>query len=115
MPSSHRRHAEWTPSRIVSWAEKTGSSTAELVTKVMESRPHPEQRFRACLGILRLGDRFVAERLEAANKRALTIQAFSFHSVESILKTGLDRQPLPTPPSTPGRQHENVRGAAYYQ
>jgi hypothetical protein len=82
----------------------------------MESRPHPEQGYRACLGILRLGKRFGADHLEAASRRALAIRAFSFHSVESILKTGLDRQPLPTAsPSTPARLHENVRGATYYQ
>jgi transposase len=116
MPASHRRHLEWTPSRIERWAEQTGPSTAELVRGVMESRPHPEQGYRACLGILRLGKRFGDERLEAASRRALAIRAFSFHSVESILKTGLDRQPLPTSsPSTPVRLHENVRGATYYQ
>jgi transposase len=115
MPASHRRHLEWTPSRIENWAEKTGPSTAELVRGVMESRPHPEQGYRACLGILRLGKRFGDERLEAASRRAVAIRAFSFHSVESILKTGLDRQPLPTSaPSTPARRHQNLRGASYY-
>jgi transposase len=116
MPASHRRHLEWTPSRIENWAEKTGPSTAELVRGVMESRPHPEQGYRACLGILRLGKRFGDERLEAASRRAVAIRAFSFHSVESILKTGLDRQPLPTSaPSTPARRHQNLRGASYYR
>ncbi len=115
MPASHRRHLEWTPSRIENWAEKTGPATAELVRGVMESRPHPEQGYRACLGILRLGKRFGDQRLEAASRRALAIRAFSFHSVESILKTGLDRQPLPTSsPSAPARRHQNLRGAGYY-
>ncbi len=115
MPSSHRRHAEWTPSRLVRWAEQTGPSTAELVRGVLAARPHPEQGFRSCLGIMRLGQRFGAARLEAAATRAVAIQAFSFHSVESILKTGLDRQPLlPPSPPIPARLHENVRGATYY-
>jgi hypothetical protein len=65
---------------------------------------------------MRLGNRYGSERLEAASRRAVHIEAFSFHSVHSILKTGLDRQPLPTPsPSTPGRRHQNVRGADYYK
>jgi transposase len=81
----------------------------------MESRPHPEQGYRACLGILRFGRRFGDQRLEAASRRAVAIRAFSFHSVESILKTGLDRQPLPTSsPSAPARRHQNLRGAGYY-
>ncbi len=116
MPASHRRHLEWTPSRIVGWAERTGPSTAQLVQAIMASRPHPEQGFRACLGILRLGEHYGAERVEAAAKRALAIQAFSYRSMESILKTGLDRQPLSTPtaPSAP-RPHANLRGATYYE
>ena len=116
MPAAHRRHLEWTPSRIEKWAEKTGPSTAELVRGVMQSRPHPEQGFRSSLGILRLGKEFGEDRLEAASRRALAIQSFSFHSVHSILKTGLDKQPLPTSmPSTKPRQHRNLRGPGYYQ
>src|SRR5579859_7554920 len=116
MPAAHRRHLEWTPSRIEKWAERTGPSTAELVRGVMQARPHPEQGFRSCLGILRLGKEFGDDRLEAASRRALAIQSFSFHSVHSILKTGLDKQPLPTSmPSPKPRHHRNVRGPAYYQ
>jgi transposase len=116
MPESHRRHAEWTPSRIVSWAEKTGPETATLVEGVLSSRPHPEQGFRSCLGIVRLGERYGADRLEAACRRALKVRSYSYRSVESILKKGLDRAPEPgsTPaPSHP--DHDNVRGADYYQ
>jgi len=110
MPASHRRHLEWSPSRIVHWAEKTGPSTAQLVQAIMASRPHPEQGFRSCLGILRLGEHYGAERVEAAAKRALVIQAFSYRSMESILKTGLDRQPLPNADPIPNhRPHENLR------
>ena len=115
MPESHRRHLEWTPSRIVRWAAETGPQTALLVGGVMESRPHPEQGFRSCLGIMRLGTRYGAARLEAASTRALAIKAFSYRSVESILKTGLDREPLPTAPAERAlREHENLRGPRYY-
>ncbi|MGH7612122.1 MAG: IS21 family transposase [Candidatus Dormibacteria bacterium] len=117
MPESHRRHLEWTPSRIVRWAENTGPQTASLVDGILRSRPHPEQGFRSCLGILRLGQRYGGDRLEAACTRAVTFQAFSYRSVESILRRGLDRQPLPlpAPPTVTPRHHEYVRGAAYYQ
>jgi len=116
MPESHRRHAAWTPSRIVLWAAKTGPATAKLVEAVMASRPHPEQGFRSCLGIVRLGDRYGSERLEAAAERALAVRAHSYRSIESILRAGLDRQPLP--PDGPARthpNHDNVRGPDYYQ
>ena len=116
MPESHRRHAEWTPSRIVAWAEKTGEATAELVAEIMARRPHPEQGFRSCLGIMRLGNHYGAGRLEAACRRALTVHSFSYRSVESILKNGLDQKPLPkqTPQPTHG-SHANVRGPGYYR
>lgn len=116
MPESHRRYAEWTPGRIVRWAEQTGPATAALAQGILASRPHPEQGFRSCLGILRLGRRYGAERLEAACARALAVHGFSYRSVESILRTGLDRSPLPgATPDAPARQHENVRGPGYYE
>jgi len=115
MPEAHRRNLEWTPSRIVVWAQSSGPGTAALVEGILNSRPHPEQGYRSCLGIMRLGRQYGGSRLEAACLRALAVQAFSYRSVESILKTGLDRQPLPS--STPSviRRHDNVRGSAYYQ
>jgi len=116
MPESHRRHLEWTPGRIVRWAEGTGPKTASLVTAVMESRPHPEQGYRSCLGIMRLGRRFGDARLEAACTRALAVQALSYRSVESILKHGLDQQPLPEATAlVAARAHEFVRGPDYYR
>ncbi|MGA7911748.1 MAG: IS21 family transposase [Candidatus Dormiibacterota bacterium] len=116
MPESHRRHLEWTPSRIVSWGHKVGPATGEFAEGVLKSKPHPEQGFRSCLGIMRLGKQYGDDRLEAACKRALSARAFSYRSVESILKTGLDRQPLPEQPRVrPHPMHENVRGPNYYR
>jgi len=116
MPEAHRRHAEWTPGRIVAWADRTGPATGALVSAIMASRPHPEQGFRSCLGIMRLGRRYGDERLEAAAARALAIRAHSYRSVESILKGGLDGLPLPgSEPVTTIGDHANVRGAGYYE
>jgi transposase len=116
MPEAHRRHAEWSPSRIVAWAGGTGPATAALVAAIMASRPHPEQGFRSCLGIMRLGRRYGDERTEAAAARALAIRALSYRSVESILRNGLDSLPLPgSEPVTTIGDHANVRGAGYYE
>ncbi|MFQ5745255.1 MAG: IS21 family transposase, partial [Acidobacteriota bacterium] len=116
MPRSHRAHAEWTPSRLIRWAEKTGPATGHLVAEILHRKRHPEQGYRACLGIIRLGRGHGAERLEAACRRAAVLQAYSYQNVKNILKAGLDRVPLedtdPTPPPTP--THHNIRGAAYY-
>lgn len=115
MPKAHRHYAEWTPQRLVRWAAQTGPATAALVEAILAARRHPEQGFRACLGILRLGKGYGAERLEAACERALAIGAPSFRSVPSILRHGLDRRPLPAEDSpTPALVHDNVRGPDYY-
>lgn len=118
MPEKHRRYLEWTPSRLLNWASKTGPKTAELAEKIMAKRAYPEQGFRACLGLLRLGNDYGGDRLEAACARALHLGADSYKSVKSILKTALDRQRLPLHKETAkGRfiEHRNIRGAEYYQ
>ena len=116
MPQSHRRHAEWTIERIGQEAAAIGAATARLTTLILETRPHPEQGFRACLGILRLVRTYGRERVEAACTRGLEIGARSYGSVQSILRHGLDRQP----PATSAREgelpllHPNIRGSGYY-
>jgi len=116
MPKKHRDYAEWTPERLIRWAEKTGAHTTALVENIIASRTHPQQGFRACLGILRLAKPYGQDRLEAACKRALAINSYSYKSVESILKHGLDQKPLPQKqPEPPAIEHTNVRGPEYYQ
>jgi transposase len=114
MPSAHRAHAEWTPSRILTWAGKVGAATRELCEAILADRPHPEQGFRSCLGILRLGKRYGEARLEAACSRALRVRARSYRHVESILKNGLDRVVATDEPTSLSLTHENVRGRDYY-
>jgi transposase len=118
MPEAHRQHLEWTPSRLVSWAGKVGASTQTLVEKILESRRHPEQGYRTCLGLLRLTKKYGEERVEAASARALAARAYSYRHVKSILEHGLDRQAvLPTGADDPAAapiEHENIRGAKYY-
>lgn len=117
MPRAHRAHLEWTPTRLVHWAQTVGEKTAALVEAILRDRPHPEQGYRSCLGILRLARSYGAARLEAACARALLAGARSYHHVDSILKNGLDRLPAPgtAPPARQGLLfHENVRGRDYY-
>ena len=116
MPSAHRAHAEWTPSRILTWAGKVGAATRDLCEAILADRPHPEQGFRSCLGILRLGKRYGEVRLEAACNRALRVRARSYRHVESILKHGLDRAAAAPDEeqTTLSLAHENVRGRDYY-
>jgi transposase len=114
MPKSHQKHLEWTPSRIIHWAEQTGPATAKIVETILSTRPHPEQGFRSCLGIMRLGKKYTWERLEAAATRAIRIRGYSYKSIESILKTGLDRIPLGERREVSPVYHDNIRGKEYF-
>jgi transposase len=115
MPSAHRRYAAWTPARMMSAAAKIGPSTIALVEAIMKAKPHPEQGFRACLGILRLEKSYGAQRLEAACHRGNDIGATSYGSVASILKHGLDKA-YAQESASEGEpiRHANIRGRGYY-
>ena len=115
MPSAHRAHAEWTPSRLIRWAEKAGPATGQLVERILRSRPHPEQGYRAVLGIMRLGRQHGNDRLDAACTRAIALGSCRFDTVRNILTAGQDRLPFEPPAeTTPTPAHDNIRGAAYY-
>ena len=115
MPSSHRRYAEWTPARMMREARKIGPATIALVQAIMKAKPHPEQGFRACRGILRLAHSYGSARVEAACRRGNDIGATTYGSIASILKNGLDRAYAREPtPETPPIRHGNIRGTGYY-
>jgi transposase len=113
MPSSHRRYADWTPDRFRRWAASVGPNTEALVTAILAHRPHPEQGFRTCLGILRLFRDLEAARAEAVSARALRIGALTYKSIASILANRLARQPATTEPEAV-IDHVNLRGPSYF-
>jgi transposase len=115
MPKAHQAQVQWTPVRLVNWAKKTGPATAKLVEEIMRQRAHPQQGFKACLGILHLNRHYEDQRIEAACARALRMRACSYKSVAAILKNSLDHEAV----ETEDRQaslplHGNVRGSGYY-
>src|SRR4249919_2000623 len=115
MPSSHRRYAGWTIDRIRTDARLIGPATAALCELILEHRSHPEQGFRACLGIVRLAGPHGAKRVEAAAERAIDIGARTYSSIKSILANNLDRCPAQkrAADGTP-ILHANIRGSRYY-
>jgi len=115
MPSSHRRYKDWTIDRIHASARLIGPAAAALCEIILKERPHPEQGFRACLGIVRLAGAYGDERVEAAAERAIAIGARTYGSVKSILDNKLDRRPAPKR-ATDGTPilHPNIRGPRYY-
>jgi transposase len=113
MPSAHRRYAEWTPERFRRWARSIGPSTEGLVVAVLANRPHPEQGFRTCLGVLRLFRGLDPARAEAVSARAVAIGALNYKSIASILANKLDRGSRQTE-NAAGIEHPNVRGPGYF-
>jgi transposase len=114
MPSSHRRYADWTPERIKRQAGEIGPNTSALIEIILRERSHPEQGFRACIGIVRLSKAHGRDRLEVACRRALEIGARSYTSVNSILKNNLDRQRPDQTTDEPAITHQNIRGSHYF-
>jgi transposase len=115
MPKSHQKYVGRTPSRLIEDAQQTGPYTGQLVESILAAKRHPEQGYRSCLGILRLAKTYPAERMEAAARRCIRARAYNCTSMTSILKNQLDRLPLAGgPPVQPGVNHENIRGADYF-
>ena len=114
-PEKHR-DLKWTSSYMVDKGREIGPATAGVLKQIMEQRKHPELGYRACLGVLRFGKRYSNERLEAACRRAIAMNASSYRSIKSILENSLDREPLESVeiPAAHSEVHSNVRGSAYY-
>lgn len=122
MPKAHQKHAGWTPGYFLNRAIKIGKNTKDVVKHIIEHKKHPEQSYRACLGILRLEKRFSANRLEDACKYALSVGAIRRRSIVSILDKGLDKQTtdeadeeeIAEQKNQQNQHHENIRGSEYY-
>jgi transposase len=114
MPKSHREHAEWTPTRLINWGASIGVNTCAVVEHLLKSKSHPEQGYRACLGLLALARQYGQGRLEAASALAVKLQSPSRKSVLSILKTGRDQHPAARSDELDLPAHPNVRGPKYY-
>ena len=114
-PKSHQEYGAWPPERMIKWAATIGPEAKCLIEQILQKQEHPEQGYRSCFGILRLSKSFGNERLNAACGRALAINAHSYKSVNSILKTGLDKRPLPEKPRQLTLVHGNIRGAIAFR
>ena len=114
MPPAHQKYSDWSPARLIRWAENTGPHTARLVRTIIDSRAHPQQGYRSCLGILNLEKHYPTERLENAAARALRYGNLSLKALRKILETGLDRLEEKNSSSAVLPPHDNIRGSQYY-
>lgn len=114
MPDKHRKYLELTPSKLLEWAQKSGPSILILIDNILNKRRHPEQGYRAAIGILRLEKHVGRERLEKAAKRAVQYRNFSYRSVKNILTQRLEETHTSEIISSVP-EHENIRGGIYYE
>ena len=114
MPSAHRRYAEWTPERFQRWGRTIGPSTEGLIIAILAHRPHPEQGFRTCLGVMRLLRGVDPARAERVAARAVEIGALNYKSIASILANNLDRRPSASAAGSTVIVHANIRGPRYF-
>lgn len=119
MPKSHQKHQEWSPGKLMSWAQKLGPDVLLFTRQLLDSKEHPEQAYRACLGLLNMSRDYGADRLNAACARARHVGGHRIRNVKEILLAGLDQLPLETLDSSDSDRviinHENIRGAASYE
>ena len=116
MPRAHQEHQTWPPSRVIAWAETIGPHVKLLVEALIAERQHPEQGYRPSLGIVRLAKTYGNDRVDRACQRAHLAGARTYRHVAAILKNNLDRASLPemVDGNAPHVDHENIRGADYY-
>jgi transposase len=114
MPKAHRAHAEWSPRRLIQWGESIGANAGAVVEHLLRSKPHPEQGYRACLGLLALARQYGEPRLEAACRLAVQLGSPTRKSVKSILQSGRDLRPAREALALELPAHDNVRGPDYY-
>ena len=116
MPQAHQAHAGMTVEKLLAWAASIGPFTRAFIEGVIDSRAHPQQAFRSCLGTLNLTRKgYSRQRLEAACQRAVSLGSYALKSVEAILKNNLDEQPLEVEQAElPRISHENIRGSSFF-
>ena len=115
MPAAHRAHLEWTPQRLIDWAQRVGMACGELVTRLLQTFKHPEHGYRSCLGLLSLSRRYGNARLEAACERALALGTFRYRHVRDLLANNRDLVAPDAASEWTSPEHANVRGPGYYQ
>lgn len=116
MPPAHRFVSDWSKENFLKWArEQIGDHAQEFCEGIFQRKDHPQQAYKACMGVLQLRKNYGKDRIEKACQRALAYNAISYHSLKSILERNLDQQPQNNTKSLTIPMHENIRGPQYYQ
>jgi hypothetical protein len=113
MPEQHAQHQQWTPGRLMNWAQSIGPEVLVWVKGQLQRKDHPEQAYRVCLGLLSLNRSYASERLNKACAIANKESLFKLKNVKAILQSNRDKLPESAPVqfSLLPQDHENIRGA----
>jgi transposase len=117
LASSHQFVSEWSATRFIDWATSIDVAVGEFIIQIIDSRNHPEQAFKSCLGVLSFEKKVGKVRLINACKRALDFQTYSFKIIQNILENNLDRaeqeEDLDQNQNLP--EHSNIREKNYFK
>lgn len=114
LASTHQFVSEWSAFRFIEWANSIDPSVGEYIMQIIDSRNHPEQAYKSCLGILSFEKKLGAERLINACKRALDFKIYNFKTIQNILENSLDKIPIEKEQEQDLPKHNNIRGKHYF-
>ena len=116
MPIEHRKYLTYNADEFTRWAESVGEYTARVVHHFLSAGREPEQGYKSCASLTKLGDRYGHERLEVACERVLQYSSQpAIRNISTILKNGQDKVHDAKRQMPASKSHGITRGAAYFQ
>ena len=116
MPKDHQEYLEWNGARFRKWAERIGINTYKVINGLLLSKRVEQQSYKACMGLLKLAEKYSPAQLEAACQTALTYtETPSYKSVSSLLAVSKDAGCVTAEEPKATNSHGITRGAAYYR
>lgn len=114
MPSAHQFVSDWNPEKFINWASDIGKETEQYIRRILDSKQHPEQGYKSCIGILQYAKKYGRERLNNACRRGIYYNSYNYKVIQNILKNNLDKTEIERENQYRLPLHENVRGSSYY-
>jgi transposase len=115
MPAQHQFINGWNPDRFIKWATDMGGSVETFIQLLLNSKEHPQQAFKACMGVLRLGKKYDEEALQKVCKKAMEINSISYRFIDNSLKNNIHKMEEEDPYEMKLPFHENIRGKENYK
>ena len=115
MPAEHQFIDGWNTDRFVKWASKMGGSIETFIERLLESKEHPQQAFKTCMGVLNLSKGYKIEDLEKVCSRAVEYNSISLKFIQNSLKNNIHKTESEIPIEIKLPFHKNIRGKENYQ